>query len=61
MSSDGRRGWRLDYHPMKGPHYNYFDHDRRIYGAGPFEGNEEQVYRLIDVLNRTYDGQEKSC
>jgi len=55
MSRDGRRGWRLDYDPTKGPHYNYFDHDRGIYGAVPFEGTQEQVDRLIDTLNSRYD------
>lgn len=54
QSSDGRRGWRLDYDSEKGAHYNYWDHDRGKYGAVPFEGNQEMVERIIESFNRSY-------
>lgn len=55
QSEDGRRGWRLDYDDVKGPHYNYFDHDRKVYGAVPFNGNLDQVNRLMHMLTSTYN------
>jgi hypothetical protein len=54
-STDGRRGWRLDCDDIKGPHYYYFDHDNKIYGAVPSNGNLDQFKRLIHMLSSTYD------
>ncbi|EJF54867.1 RHS repeat-associated core domain protein [Saprospira grandis DSM 2844] len=52
QSADESRGWRIDYDPEKGAHYNWWTEKEK--GAVPFEGTERQVDQLIESLTNTY-------
>lgn len=57
-SADGKRGFRVDYDPDKGVHYNWFDWSRGSRGTGGrwgaeiFPGTQEDYARIIAQLNR---------
>ena len=57
ISSDGKKGWRLDYDPKKGMHINVFDYtkgkgDKAIKEVIPFNGNKDDFNRYIKQLNK---------
>jgi hypothetical protein len=57
-SADGQRGFRVDYDPDKGIHYNWFDWTRGNKGAGGrwgaevFPGSREQYVALLRALQK---------
>ena len=57
ISSDGKKGWRLDYDPKKGMHINVFDYtkgkgDKAIKEVIPFNGNKDDFNRYLKQLNK---------
>lgn len=56
QSADGRRGWRLDFDPEKGPHFNWYDWSKGKRGAGGrwaaemFPGNEQGYLEALMQL-----------
>lgn len=58
QSSDGKKGWRLDYDPEKGTHINIWDFskgkgpDKAVKLVVPFDGNEKDFERLLKHLNK---------
>jgi RHS repeat-associated protein len=52
QSADASRGWRIDFDPQKGAHYNWWNGKEK--GAVPFSGNQADVDRIVDLLNKTY-------
>nr|WP_313738109.1 VENN motif pre-toxin domain-containing protein [Acinetobacter sp.] len=58
QSADGKKGWRLDYDPQKGPHVNTWDYtkgkgpDKAIKKVIPFDGTETTFKTLLKQLNR---------
>jgi hypothetical protein len=57
-SADGQRGFRVDYDPGKGIHYNWFDWTGGNKGAGGrwgaevFPGSREQYVALLRALQK---------
>jgi RHS repeat-associated protein len=54
QSANKQTGWRIDWDTKKGTHYNYWNNETGVRGAVLFNGNKEQVERLIDMLTKTY-------
>ncbi|MGX2951557.1 polymorphic toxin-type HINT domain-containing protein [Ursidibacter sp. B-7004-1] len=57
ISSDGKKGWRLDYDPEKGMHINIFDYSKgkgsnAIKEVIPFTGSQEDFNRYLKQLNK---------
>lgn len=58
QTADGKKGWRLDYDPQKGPHVNTWDYtkgkgpDKAIKKVIPFDGTETTFKILLKQLNR---------
>ncbi|EXI61820.1 hypothetical protein MHD_00015 [Mannheimia granulomatis] len=57
-SADGKRGWRLDYDPIKGIHINIYDFakgktpDKAIKQVIPFDEDEKTFETLLKQLNK---------
>ncbi|THU39401.1 hypothetical protein FAM09_12915 [Niastella caeni] len=54
QSADGSRGWRIDFDPEKGAHYNWFNNNTGERGAVFFEGTADQVHYLKQQMTKTY-------
>ncbi len=58
QSGDGLRGFRIDFDPNKGIHYNWYDWTGGARGAGgrwgaeTFPGTHDQYLRILESLNR---------
>ena len=52
QSADASRGWRIDFDPEKGAHYNWWNGKEK--GAVPFSGTQADADRIVDLLNKTY-------
>ena len=51
ISSDGKKGWRLDYDPKQGMHINVFEYtkgkgDKVIKEVIPFNGNKDDLIHM---------------
>ncbi|WP_252514071.1 LysM peptidoglycan-binding domain-containing protein, partial [Acinetobacter pittii] len=58
QSPDGKKGWRLDYDPEKGPHVNIWNYTngkglgKAVKKVIPFDGTESTFKNLLKQLNR---------
>lgn len=57
ISSDGKKGWRLDYDPEIGMHINIFDYthgkgSKAIKEVIPFDGDKDDFKRYLKHLNK---------
>ncbi|MCB9235039.1 MAG: hypothetical protein H6581_25520 [Bacteroidia bacterium] len=55
-SADGGKGFRLDFDPQtKGAHINWWNEATNQKGAILFEGTEDSVHQILDMLTKTYE------